>query len=706
MSGVRLVGAVAVSTISLLALMWYVRRKKPQKSPSKKRNISENAVTKDKEGNNSLRHISSQPLIAETSNETVSNEGNIIDDKLVKEIEREIVRQEEMILKKETQLNTTKNDISLLERSGNLNENLNEKKHQNKKIENVLKTKKSGNASLQQDDLILAEVANNLNKSPTITGSNDVSERNGAYQNFNLTSGENETIISENVSVLNEAMTASRMNDVSFVNKTESESREDRVEQEIMSEQDVLSVSTMVPLLESTNLDITCSQGRDNDSNTDDVIKPETSIKLESSVCEHSQNHPSSNGNDLSHSEGKRSVLDNKSSRRNRNDSNCSSQSASHVEDRISETSSERTSSPLKDRNSVSPSKESQHGVIENGIQSSDTSNCDSASIDSDRGSNGYPTSKVKDDKTKLSYKCNFPTELCGRLIGKFGKNINFIKEKTFANVALSTNPFTPAFQLCSIEGTQTQIDDALAMISKRFPEVDLRPVDVPSLNEPQPVVSNPLLMPELMQVIPGITQLNLPEGVSVDVVVSSIVDAGHIFMQQPTHPSFPSLERLNQFMNSCYTQDGIVPQLPRPLEVGVICAAPIMEGWYRSQVTAVYEGPDECDIKYVDYGGFSRVSGSILRQIRSDFMTLPFQGIECYMANVTPLQDEEYFSSEAAAVLEELTQGKLLQAQVVGRNDDGIAYCHIYQINGDKVTFVNRELVNRGVVRWIEILS
>lgn len=50
---------------------------------------------------------------------------------------------------------------------------------------------------------------------------------------------------------------------------------------------------------------------------------------------------------------------------------------------------------------------------------------------------------------------------------------------------------------------------------------------------------------------------------------------------------------------------------------VGVICAAPIMEGWYRSQVTAVYEGPDECDIKYVDYGGFSRVSGSILRQIR-----------------------------------------------------------------------------------------
>lgn len=68
-----------------------------------------------------------------------------------------------------------------------------------------------------------------------------------------------------------------------------------------------------------------------------------------------------------------------------------------------------------------------------------------------------------------------------------------------------------------------------------------------------------------------GCFQLSLPEGVSIDVVVSSIVDAGHIFIQQPTHPSFPSLERLNQFMIACYMQDGLVPQLPRPLEGGTL---------------------------------------------------------------------------------------------------------------------------------------
>lgn len=50
-------------------------------------------------------------------------------------------------------------------------------------------------------------------------------------------------------------------------------------------------------------------------------------------------------------------------------------------------------------------------------------------------------------------------------------------------------------------------------------------------------------------------------------------------------------------------------------------------------------------------------------------------------------VSDEEYFSPEAAAILEELTQNKMLQAQVVGRSEDGIPYVHIYQINGEKVS-------------------
>ena len=34
----------------------------------------------------------------------------------------------------------------------------------------------------------------------------------------------------------------------------------------------------------------------------------------------------------------------------------------------------------------------------------------------------------------------------------------------------------------------------------------------------------------------------------------------------------------------------------------------------------------DKCDIKYTDYGGYDTVPASDLKQIRTDFLTLPFQ--------------------------------------------------------------------------------
>ena len=76
---------------------------------------------------------------------------------------------------------------------------------------------------------------------------------------------------------------------------------------------------------------------------------------------------------------------------------------------------------------------------------------------------------------------------------------------------------------------------------------------------------------------------------------------------------------------------------LPLLLLVGVICAAPMYNGWYRAQVVATYEDTDYCDIKYTDYGGYAKIQSCQLRQIRSDFTSLPFQAVECYLANVIP---------------------------------------------------------------------
>ncbi|XP_050410418.1 A-kinase anchor protein 1, mitochondrial [Patella vulgata] len=333
----------------------------------------------------------------------------------------------------------------------------------------------------------------------------------------------------------------------------------------------------------------------------------------------------------------------------------------------------------------------------------SDSPGCDSnseASNDSGRGGSVTENLSSMCSPEIVRYEFNFPSELCGRLIGRQGKNINAIKEQAAASVSLQNNPFTPEFQICIVEGTQTEVEKALSLIRQKFPRSQFSQLDMSPINQPAPPKPAPhVLMPNIMQ-------LSLPEGVSVDVVVSSIVDAGHVFVQQPTHPSFPSLERLDQCMAVCYSQNKMVPPLPRPIEVGVICVAPMMDGWYRAQIVQVYEDTNECDIKFVDYGGYERLSMPLLKQIRSDFMTLPFQAVECYVANITPLQGEDFFSDKAGSVLEELTQGKLLQAQVINRAEDGIPYIHIYQISGDRVLFVNRELVNRKVTRGIEIIQ
>ena len=63
-----------------------------------------------------------------------------------------------------------------------------------------------------------------------------------------------------------------------------------------------------------------------------------------------------------------------------------------------------------------------------------------------------------------------------------------------------------------------------------------------------------------------------------------------------------------------------------------------MMQGWYRAQVVEVYPERDECDIKFLDYGGYARIECTGLRQIRSDFMTLPFQAVESYLINLIPL--------------------------------------------------------------------
>uniref|UniRef100_A0A8C5WQ09 A-kinase anchoring protein 1 n=1 Tax=Laticauda laticaudata TaxID=8630 RepID=A0A8C5WQ09_LATLA len=201
-------------------------------------------------------------------------------------------------------------------------------------------------------------------------------------------------------------------------------------------------------------------------------------------------------------------------------------------------------------------------------------------------------------------WEIEIPKHLVGRLIGKQGRYVSFLKQVSGAKIYISTLPYTQDFQICHIEGSQQSVDKALTLIGKKFKDLSLTNIYSP----PPP--------PLPLHSLPMTSWLMLPDGVTVEVIVVNQVNAGHLFVQQHTHPTFYVLRSLDQQMYLCYSQPGI-PTMPTPVEVGVVCAAPGVEGaWWRAQVIGYFKDASEVEIRYVDYGGYERVKIDTLRQI------------------------------------------------------------------------------------------
>ncbi|XP_031429632.1 A kinase (PRKA) anchor protein 1b [Clupea harengus] len=334
----------------------------------------------------------------------------------------------------------------------------------------------------------------------------------------------------------------------------------------------------------------------------------------------------------------------------------------------------------------ISEAETDQSGSDVNSMDSVD-SGC---TLGAGEGSSSLPSASSSSEV--IVWEIEVPKHLVGRLIGKQGRYVSFLKQSSGAKIYISTLPYTQEFQICHMEGTQQQVDKALALIGKKFKDLDLT-----NLYAPPPA---PLTLPSL----PMTSWLLLPNGVTVEVIVVNIVSPGHMFVQQHTHPTYHALRSLDQQMFLCYSQPG-TPALPTPIEVGVICAAPAGEGaWWRAQVISFYKDSNEVEIRYVDYGGYERVKIDTLRQIRSDFVTLPFQGTEVLLDNLLPLPGEDRFSTEGNAALEEMTRGVPLLAQVTNYdNNTGLPMVQMWNMVGDELVLLNRTLAERGFGNWVD---
>jgi A-kinase anchor protein 1 len=153
--------------------------------------------------------------------------------------------------------------------------------------------------------------------------------------------------------------------------------------------------------------------------------------------------------------------------------------------------------------------------------------------------------------------------------------------------------------------------------------------------------------------------------------------------------------------MLAIYSQTTGIPELPKPCDTGLLCVAPALGGWYRAVTVVYYEDHDEVLVRFVDYGGYSRIPRADLRQIRTDFMTLPFQATETYLAHVIPA-DGSQWSDEANELFQGYAMSKVIEANIVGyHSDDGTPMVELFTTNelGEEVR-IDRVLVERGLAK------
>lgn len=259
---------------------------------------------------------------------------------------------------------------------------------------------------------------------------------------------------------------------------------------------------------------------------------------------------------------------------------------------------------------------------------------CSIRSTDSGKGSSP-PHSEGGGGALTSIYEFVVPISVVPQLIGRRGNYVNQLKSKTGVNLIVKKHPTTSKQKICSLEGTQKEIDAALKMIRSKLPEKRN-----PTVTLQRVFFAHPNSVIPLPAMDTSILQLSLIEGINNDVVISSIMSGGHVFLQQPLHPSYPQLNVLQLCMNQSYSVIE-TPNLQKIVE-DAVCAAPILgpdgtTNWYRVQIISHNPETDTCLVKYLDYGGYVSVYAKALRQIRTDFMTVPFQATECLLSNIKP---------------------------------------------------------------------
>lgn len=199
------------------------------------------------------------------------------------------------------------------------------------------------------------------------------------------------------------------------------------------------------------------------------------------------------------------------------------------------------------------------------------------------------------------------------------------------------------------------------------------------------------------------------------EVYVSAAVNPSQFWLQI-VGPNANELDQLVEEMTDYYSkqENKELHKLEEP-NIGEIVAAVFSFDfkWYRAEIVSIKTNEDKkvAQLYYVDYGDTDDVLLSEIYELRTDFLRLRFQAIECYLAKIKPKEGDWTF--EACDSFDELThlaQWKKLRAHVNGyrerdtspygrvkREGSPIPGVDLYDVNNSEDIDIGLELVKQG---------
>jgi len=313
------------------------------------------------------------------------------------------------------------------------------------------------------------------------------------------------------------------------------------------------------------------------------------------------------------------------------------------------------------------------------------------------------------------------PGRAVGRIIGRGGESVKEIQRVSRCKVDIDRGALGEGMEKkIVLKGASDQISMAKQLIEDKVKEEDMMRSSVGG-RQARIKYKEPLFLnydqneTEEQTSLQGDQEELKPTGSDncMEVFVSAI-STPEAFWVQKIGPKSVDLDKLTQTMTEYYREEANQTYHKiTSVSTGdiVACRFASDDSFYRAKVVAVKEDSYDAnrstvDLDFVDYGDYEEKSINEIYELRTDFLKLKFQAIQCSLAHLKASPGPEW-TAPACDLFDDLTHcamWKVVWAKVVEYKPSGVPCVELIDTNhagGDRN--IGHELVKQGLAEWEE---